>query len=364
MRCVLGLCLVSKTPLCFSFLFGIMADELWDALQHLELGREDPALFIPHATYATVESRNRLSLIVRPLNPRSQNLNVVVAALPRVWDLTSRVHGRVINATFVQFLFQFEVDLLSVLRREPWLYNSWFVTAHRWEVNMAFEYLSNIDLWVQMFGIPLLYVCEENVVEIAHGLGEIISLDFHDATTTQIAYIRVRIRFDITDCIRFFQRITFDSGETALIRFQYERLRRICSSCFRLTHHRNFCPYQQPEPRSLVRGPTNNLTRTRREGVCTHNEYHRSSLNSQSHMSENSFPAPLEPPPRVAAPSLNPHELVAAYFPQGRAVSLPNIGTLNLILIHHLADKRFQGILTFNRFLVLLLLQMFLVWLK
>jgi len=70
-----------------------------------------------------------------------------------------------------------------------------------------------------MRGIPLPYVCEETSLEIAHELGEIITLDFHDATTTQIAYIRVRVRIGITDRLRFFQRITFDSGETALIRF-------------------------------------------------------------------------------------------------------------------------------------------------
>ena len=296
-----------------------MADELWDEMQHLELGREDPPLFIPHTTYATARSRNRLSLIARPLNPRSQNLNAVIAALPRAGRLTSRVHGRVINETYVQFIFQSEIDLLSVLRREPWLYNSWFVTAHRWEVNLAFEYLSNIELWVQMRGIPLLYICEATVVEIAHGPGEIISLDFHDASTTQIAFIRVRIQFDIADRIRFFQRITFDSGETALISFQYERLRRICSSCFRLTHHSNFYPYRQPQPMSLVRGPNNNRARMRREDVCARDEYHRSSLNSQSQISENSFPEPIEPPPRVGAPAFNPEELVAAYFPQDRA---------------------------------------------
>ena len=89
-----------------------------------------------------------------------------------------------------------------------------------------------------MRGIPLIYVCEETVMEIAQELGEIVHLDFHEATTTQIAYIRVRVRFGITDRLRFFQRIIFDSGETATIRFQYERLRRICSSCFRITHNR------------------------------------------------------------------------------------------------------------------------------
>ena len=74
----------------FLFSLVIMADELWDELQDLELGREDPPQLIPHAAYTTNESRNRLSLIARPLNPRSQNLNAVVAALPRVWGLTSQ----------------------------------------------------------------------------------------------------------------------------------------------------------------------------------------------------------------------------------------------------------------------------------
>ncbi|KAL9308474.1 hypothetical protein AtEden1_Chr1g0040361 [Arabidopsis thaliana] len=92
------------------------------------LGREDPALFILHAAYATVKSWDKLSLIVRPLNLRSQNLNVVIDALPRSWGLTSRVYERVLYTTFVQFLFQSEVDLLFVLRREPLLYNTWFVS--------------------------------------------------------------------------------------------------------------------------------------------------------------------------------------------------------------------------------------------
>ena len=46
-------------------------------------------------------------------------------------------------------------------------------------------------------------------------------------------------------------------------------------------------------------------------------------------MSENSFPAPIEPPPQVAAPTLNHEELVAAYFRQRRATSLPNNPILN-----------------------------------
>ncbi|KAG7627049.1 hypothetical protein ISN45_At03g031700 [Arabidopsis thaliana x Arabidopsis arenosa] len=182
-----------------------MADELWDEIQNLELGQEDPALFIPHEAYVMVEATNRLSLIARPLNPKVQNLNSVVVALPRSWRLTTQVHGRVLDATYVQFLFVNEIDLMRVQRRELWLFNNWFVAATRWEVALAHNFVTTIDLWVQIRGIPLPYISEETVLEIAQDLGEIISLDFHEATSPQIAYIRVRVCFGITDRLKFFR---------------------------------------------------------------------------------------------------------------------------------------------------------------
>ncbi|KAG7578084.1 Zinc knuckle CX2CX4HX4C [Arabidopsis thaliana x Arabidopsis arenosa] len=287
-----------------------MAEELWDEIQNLALGRNDPELFIPHEAYAEVADRNRLSLIARPLNPRAQNLFSVISSLPRVWGLTANVHGRVLDGTFVQFLFQSELDLISVQRREPWLFNNWFIVNQRWEIFPDVDFLTTIDLWVQIRGIPLPYVCVETVNEIAQDLGQIVHIDFHEASTIQIAYIRVRIRFGITDSLRFFQRIRFDSGETAIIRFQYERLRRICSRCLRFTHHRTHCPYMVPvqEPRQEVR----NQAFERRDRMVFQDELHRSEMNSQSQMTDNSFPAPITPPPRVATPPLNLEELVAA----------------------------------------------------
>ncbi|KAL9299329.1 unnamed protein product [Arabidopsis thaliana] len=179
-----------------------MADKLWDEIQNLELGPEDPTLFIPHEAYVMVAETNRLSIIARPLNPRVQNLYSVIAALPRSWGLTTHVHGRVLDATYVQFLFHTEMDLVSVQRREPWLFNNRFVASQRWEPAPALNFVTTIDLLVQMRGIPLPYVYEETALEIAQEIGEIISLDFHDATSTQIAYIRVRVQIGITERLR------------------------------------------------------------------------------------------------------------------------------------------------------------------
>lgn len=90
-----------------------MADELWDELHYLDLGRSNQELFISRRVYAVATVQNCLSLIARPLNPRAQNLFTVVASLPRTWGIASRMHGRV-DGTFVQFLFQSKANLNSV----------------------------------------------------------------------------------------------------------------------------------------------------------------------------------------------------------------------------------------------------------
>ncbi|CAE6013126.1 unnamed protein product [Arabidopsis arenosa] len=60
-----------------------MADSLWDDLQYFNLGCDDPKLFIPQHTYVDAIERNRVKLIARLLNTRSQSLQAVVSSLPR-----------------------------------------------------------------------------------------------------------------------------------------------------------------------------------------------------------------------------------------------------------------------------------------
>ncbi|XP_020890698.1 LOW QUALITY PROTEIN: uncharacterized protein LOC110230853 [Arabidopsis lyrata subsp. lyrata] len=266
--------------------------------------------------------RNRLSLLARPLNNRAQNLHTVVASLPRLWGLASRIHGRVLSDTYIQFLFQSEADLVSVQRRAPWVFNNWFIASQRWEDFSDVYFLTTLDLWVQIRGIPLPYVSEGTARFIAATIGQVIYLDFHDETTTDITFIRVRIRIGITDSLRFFRRVCFESRERAMISFQYESLRRICSRCLQLTHQSSHCPYNHfpHTPRNspeVIDVPVYNRRRT-------HGQEIHSNHNSHSQNSDDTFPTPLTPPPRLDSPPLNPDEFAAAY-PQFPVSSLGNL---------------------------------------
>ncbi|XP_020881886.1 uncharacterized protein At4g02000-like [Arabidopsis lyrata subsp. lyrata] len=299
-----------------------MADRLWDELQNFNLGRDDPELFIPQHTYVDVIDRNRLSLLARPLNNRAQNLHTVVASLPRLWGLASRIHGRVLSDTYIQFLFQSEADLVSVQRRAPWVFNNWFIASQRWEDFPDVDFLTTLDLWVQIRGIPLPYASEGTARFTVATIRQVIYLDFHDETTTDITFIKVRIRIGITDSLRFFRRVCFESREKAMISFQYESLRRICSRCLQLTHQSSHCPYNHfpHTPRNspeVIDVPVYNRRRT-------HGHEIHSNHNSHSQNSDDTFPTPLTPPPRLDSPPLNPDEFAAAY-PQFPVSSLGNL---------------------------------------
>ncbi|CAA0404822.1 unnamed protein product [Arabidopsis thaliana] len=224
-----------------------MADEIWHDIQYMVLGRDDPELFVPQAAYGVVVAGNRLSLIARPLNIHAQHLRRVLRALPRSWGMASRVHGRIIDDRCIQFRFRSGIDLASVMLRGPWLFNQWFIALQRWEDDPRADFLTYIDLWVQVRGIPVLYVSTMTVRFIASTLGPVMGLDFDEETSTQIAFIRVKVRISITDRLRFFRRVRFESREGAMIGFEYERLHRICSNCCRINHDVDHCPYLAPQ---------------------------------------------------------------------------------------------------------------------
>lgn len=190
-----------------------MSDDLWDELQHMILRRDDPELCIPYTTYVGVLARNRLSLIGRPLNSSDQHLRTLIFTLPRVWRLSYRVHGRILDDRYVQFLVQTEVDLVAVLRKGPWLFNQWFIALQRWMDFPDEEFITFIDIWVQVRGIPLPYVSELTVRFIASTLGHVVDLDFNEATTIQIVFIRVKIKFGISDRLPSLEEFVLNQGK-------------------------------------------------------------------------------------------------------------------------------------------------------
>ncbi|XP_010418624.1 PREDICTED: uncharacterized protein At4g02000-like [Camelina sativa] len=169
-----------------------------------------------------------------------------------------------------------------------------------------------LDLWVQVRGIPLPYVSETTVRFIANNtLGEVVELDFNEETSTQIAFIRLKIRIGISDRLRFFRRVRFESGEGAMIGFEYEKLIRICTNCCRINHDSNHFPYLAPP---IVHEDCLEVpifpAREESEGSDLRRVPEAPQLEQSSELSSYS---PISQPPRPVHPAPSLEEFLAAH---------------------------------------------------
>ncbi|KAF3534373.1 hypothetical protein DY000_02037876 [Brassica cretica] len=93
---------------------------LMEELKELELLEEREMVDIPDLENDNLIEENSLSVIVRCLNPTVHKVGGLVKAIPPIWGLEDRVHGRGVGADRVQFIFQSDRDLHHVLTRGPW----------------------------------------------------------------------------------------------------------------------------------------------------------------------------------------------------------------------------------------------------
>jgi len=178
---------------------------------------------------------------VKPVNPRKQNLRAMASALPRLWGVGEEVSSRILDSRKIQFLFQSEDSMASVLRRGPWSFNEWMCVVQKWNPNHTDQDLKQIPFWIQIRGISLHFLTERMVTSIGGRLGHFLETDFSADGTTLVDFVRVKLLWNIDDPLRF-QRLFQFGDEACILKFRYEKLRNFCSNCGMITHEATECP--------------------------------------------------------------------------------------------------------------------------
>ena len=75
----------------------LMADNIWRALQDINLGAGDAPFVLPPAVVRQAEEERRFILIGHLVMPHKQNLRAIVTSMQRNWGFQSLVRGRVIE---------------------------------------------------------------------------------------------------------------------------------------------------------------------------------------------------------------------------------------------------------------------------
>lgn len=82
-----------------------MADNIRRQLQEIALGIEDATINLPVDLCEEAINETRFSMILKPVNPRKQNLRAMLSALPRLWGVSEEVTSQILENRKIQFLF-------------------------------------------------------------------------------------------------------------------------------------------------------------------------------------------------------------------------------------------------------------------
>lgn len=225
----------------FPLFILIMADTIRKQMQEIALGIQDEVINLPVELWDEAINETRFSLIAKPVNPKKQNLRAMLNALPRLWGVGDEVVGRILENRKVQFLFQSEEAMTSILKRGPWSFNDWMCVLQKWTTIHTEADLKHIPFWVQIRGIPLRYLTLRMITYIGNQMGSFMETDFGGDGAVLVDYVRVRLLWNIEMPLRF-QRIFQFGDETCVLKFRYEKLRNFCTICGLLTHDMSDCP--------------------------------------------------------------------------------------------------------------------------
>ncbi|XP_013595004.1 PREDICTED: uncharacterized protein LOC106303220 [Brassica oleracea var. oleracea] len=228
-----------------------MADLLQKAIQSMSLEEEEP-LTLPDSPRFRVFDENETNLLGRLLNPDCQSMARMIEYMPTVWRVYGRVRGIALSRDRIQFVFQHDEDLVTVLNDRPWSYNHWAMVLERWTANPPENFLQTMFVWICIRNIPVNFFTVETMYKLASEVGKVEEVAYDPKVSHTKEYIRALILFDTNNPAKAAHKLTVKGG-TVTIEFEYEKIHKCCFNCLRHTQEKVKCPFIKRGPNRVHR---------------------------------------------------------------------------------------------------------------
>ncbi|KAJ4904661.1 hypothetical protein Rs2_18612 [Raphanus sativus] len=223
-------------------LFLLLMDrDLAKVMQAMTLEEDEPVVLTDDEDYSAA-IRNGKSLIGRLLNPECQNMAKMLRTMPKIWKIYERVRGIALSKESFQFVFDLETDLQTVLKHGFWTFEDWGVVMERWVEFPPEDYLQKASVWIRLLKIPVNYLTLKTITAIAYPIGYIKDIEFDPSKPHLFDYVRVRVILDLQQPVRDIKTINLAKGGSFTVEVEYERVKKKCFHCFRLSHEKQRCP--------------------------------------------------------------------------------------------------------------------------
>ncbi|XP_019095330.1 PREDICTED: uncharacterized protein LOC109130252 [Camelina sativa] len=206
---------------------------------------EDKPLVLSNLPQFYSSERNVRSLIGRFLNPDYQRMSNWILEMPRIWRLYNRVRGVALSRDRFQFIFKYDEDINEILKTGVWTQDDWGVVMERWVADPPANYLMFLPVWIRLRNLPVNHYTKDTIGEIAGCVGQVLELPFDEKEAQSKDYVRVRILLDVSKGLKNFKELQLPNGSLVKIGIDYERVRKRCFQCQRLTHDKSRCPFAQ-----------------------------------------------------------------------------------------------------------------------
>lgn len=118
----------------------------------------------------------------------------------------------------------------------------------KWIEKPPDDYLMYLPVWIRMRNIPVNHYTKDTIEEIAKCVGKVLEVEFDENKSQVQDYVRVRVLLHVSNSLRNSKAVQIPSGEVIIVSFDYERIRKRCFQCQRLTHDKNNCPFKITGP--------------------------------------------------------------------------------------------------------------------
>lgn len=201
------------------------------------------------------------------LKPNCNRANSVCKALLVGQLVSKKVHPFHIIQPFILFGWRFITDFKvedagtnryiftfaslededHILYQGPWIFKGSYLILREWDPSQTlYEVdLTMVEFWVQIYGLPLELVDEENARLIGSMLGTILKLDDVDEYQS---FIHLKIKFPTSKPLEPGFSYYREGGGSVWTGFKYERLSSFCFHCSRMDHTIRSCYQNPPHP--------------------------------------------------------------------------------------------------------------------
>ncbi|OMO83958.1 hypothetical protein COLO4_22304 [Corchorus olitorius] len=172
----------------------------------------------------------------------------------REWGTSNSaiVVGRADNHYVISFDSDYDMDWVS--QEGPWSFNGAFFFTELWRPNqpVSERSMQKIEIWVELWGLPLEYQQPDATKKIAQAAGKVIRVDWENTRARNIRFSRVRIAINPWKPLMPGCMITRDDGVDMWIPFKYQRVFKLCTNCGIIGHKRSYCPHQYEEVENMI----------------------------------------------------------------------------------------------------------------